>query len=350
MGELAVLIIALTVACLATPLVAWLMRRHKILDHPEAEDRKIHHKPIPLGGGLAIYLTFFGLLALGQITGVVIFHVIKLYSLLGIFIGATILMIGGLLDDTYNLKPRIQIWFPIIASLVIAAFGIGPTVITNPFGGILDLSSLFLLADFMLFVWLMGMMFTTKFLDGLDGLVAGVVAIGALVIFFLTKQPAWFQPEVGFMALILAGSCLGFLVWNFHPAKIFLGEGGSLLTGFLLGVLAIISGSKIITTLLVMGIPAFDVARVIYQRLKNNRPIFVGDSEHLHFKLVNAGLSQRQAVVLFYVISAVFGSSALMLSNRYKLVALIVLAGLMTLIGFWLARHSRSYGTKGTSN
>ncbi len=343
MGEIAVLIVAIVVGSLVTPFVAWFMRRCRILDRPESEDRKIHQKPLPLGGGLAIYITFFGLIVLGQVSGIIFFHTITFGSLFGMFASATIIMIGGLLDDRYNLKPRQQIWFPVLASLTILAFGIGPTIITNPFGGVLDFSHFFWLLDIMLFFWLMGMMFTTKFLDGLDGLVAGVVAIGALVIFFLTKQPAWYQPEVGFMALVLAGSCLGFLIWNFYPAKIFLGEGGSLLTGFLLGVLAIISGSKIITTLLVMGIPALDVARVIYHRFKNKRPIFVGDNEHLHFKLVNAGLTQPQAVLLFYGISLVFGLSALTLSNHYKLLALVVLAGVMAGLGTYLSYRQRRH-------
>lgn len=343
MEELAVLIIAVVLACLVTPFVAWFMRFFGILDRPHSEARKIHGKPIPLGGGLAIYITFFGLLILGKVSGAVGFHTISLRSLMGIFCGSSVLIIGGFLDDKFTLRARQQICFPIVASLIIVAFGIGPSVITNPLGGVIDLSSWFLAADVLLFFWLMGMMFTTKFLDGLDGLVSGVVAIGALVIFFLTKQPAWFQPEVGFMALILAGSCLGFLIWNFHPAKIFLGEGGSLLTGFLLGVLAIISGSKIITTLLVMGIPALDVARVIYRRFKRGQPVFVGDNEHLHFKLVNAGLTQRQAVLLFYIISGVFGTSALVLSNQWKLAALIILAGLMAVIGMWVSYKQKQF-------
>ena len=187
----------------------------------------------------------------------------------------------------------------------------------------------------------MGMMFTTKFLDGLDGLVTGVVAIGALIIFFLSRDPRWLQPEVALVALIFAGACLGFLVWNWHPAKIFLGEGGSLFTGFVLGTLAIISGGKIATTLLVMGLPALDVVRVIARRAQKKTSVFAGDNEHLHFKLLRSGLSQRQAVILLYSLSLIFGLSALVLQTTYKLIAFGILLLVMLLAAAWFARAER---------
>ena len=133
-------------------------------------------------------------------------------------------------------------------------------------------------------------------------------------------------------------SCLGFLVWNFHPAKIFLGEGGSLFIGFILGVLAIISGSKIATTLLVMGLPMLDVARVIFMRIRKRKSIFVGDSEHLHFRLLHSGLDQRQTVLLLYVIAFAFGISTLFLQTNQKLIALLFLFMLMMLLVLYFSK------------
>jgi UDP-GlcNAc:undecaprenyl-phosphate GlcNAc-1-phosphate transferase len=133
------------------------------------------------------------------------------------------------------------------------------------------------------------MMFTTKFLDGLDGLVSGIVTIAAGVIFIVSIQPQWFDPNVALLSIVFAGTCLGFLVWNFNPAKIFLGEGGSLVTGFILGCLAIISKSKIAITLMVVGIPMIDVVRVMIMRLRKGKPVYIGDREHLHYRLLESG-------------------------------------------------------------
>jgi UDP-GlcNAc:undecaprenyl-phosphate GlcNAc-1-phosphate transferase len=323
------------------------MVRWGIIDRPVRKSRKIHARPIPLGGGWVIYLSFFIVLGIALFSRLIVFSSINVSYLVAVWVGATAIMIGGLLDDTFQLKPYQQIIAPIIATIFLIIGGLGPTSITNPLGGSIDITQWFGLADIILFVWVMGMMFTTKFLDGLDGLVTGMVAIGAIIIYLLTLQPMWWQPEVGFLALVLAGSCLGFLVWNFFPAKIFLGEGGSLLTGYLLAIIAVISGSKIITTLLVLGVPALDVIRVITIRLIKGRSIFKGDSEHLHFKLLHAGLSQRQAVLLMYSIGLVFGFSALFLSNAHKLIAFALLGICMLILSVELTRRNqKKYGGK----
>lgn len=335
------------------------MRRLGIVDKPKSEERKIHSQPTPLGGGWAIFVSFFVILSIIFLVDPNFFgDDITPKYLLGIFIGGLILMLGGILDDKYTLRARYQIWFPIIATLTILAFGIGPHIITSPWGGTIDLSvikipidglgNLVVLADAIVFFWLMGMMFTTKFLDGLDGLVTGVVSVGALIIFALSLTEQFYQPEVALLAIIFVGACLGFLIWNWHPAKVFLGEGGSLFTGFMLGVLAIISGGKIVTTILVMGLPALDVARVLFCRWQKHKPIFVGDDEHLHFKLLASGFTQRQAVLLLYSISFAFGLSALFLQSAHKLVAFVVLFIVMILVVVWLGkkREKNEYGRK----
>ncbi|MBT3419301.1 MAG: undecaprenyl/decaprenyl-phosphate alpha-N-acetylglucosaminyl 1-phosphate transferase [Candidatus Magasanikbacteria bacterium] len=339
-------ILSAGVAVLLTGIVRIIMRHFSIVDIPHIEERKKHKRATPLGGGIAIfgavlislvycmYVGFFG----DEVT-----H----RQLIGVLIGGAVLIVGGLLDDIYNLGAKKQMIAPVIASLTIIAFGIGPHIITNPFGGVIHLGDLSLsvgvlgnivvFADILVFFWLMGTMFTTKLLDGLDGLVSGIVAIGALMIFFLTQQPAWLQPEVSLIAIILAGACTGFLVWNFEPAKIFLGEGGSLFTGYMLGILAIISGGKIATTLLVIAVPVLDVVRVMIRRIQKKKSILVADDEHLHFKLIHSGLSQKQAVLLFYLISLLFGATTLFLQSKQKIMALLLLFILMVLVGLWFS-------------
>jgi UDP-GlcNAc:undecaprenyl-phosphate GlcNAc-1-phosphate transferase len=216
------------------------MHKNGIIDRAKKEKRKIHKKNIPLGGGFAIFGAFFIALSAVLYAGG-IGNEISVKKLIGMFIGGAIVMIGGFLDDKYRFGPLRQIFFPIVASVVAVTFGIGLESITHPSGGVLYLNTFqisvsglghwLVLADTLVFCWLMGMMFTTKLLDGMDGLATGIVLIGTGMIYVLSQQPRWFQPEVSILALLFAGSCLGFLVWNFHPAKIFLGEGGSLFIG-----------------------------------------------------------------------------------------------------------------------
>jgi len=344
--------IAFVLSLFLTFVVAIAMHKLRIVDIPSSADRKIHKKKIPLGGGLAIFGSFFLVIAVLQFWGTHYFqHEVVGRNLFGLFIGGLILMVGGFLDDKYNLKARYQFIFPILSALTVIGFGIGPHSISNPFGGQIDLAmfkisidhigTLVVFADMLVFAWLFGMMFTTKLLDGLDGLVAGVAGIGAIIVFFLSMQKQWYQPEVAMLSVVFAGACLGFLVWNWHPAKIFLGEGGSLFAGFMLGSLAIISGGKIATTLLVVGIPVLDTARVIIRRIQKKQPVYVGDSEHLHFRLINSGLTQKQAVLLLYSISLSFGLIALFLQTKQKFIALGFLFVLMVLVGVWFRRKEK---------
>jgi predicted adenine nucleotide alpha hydrolase (AANH) superfamily ATPase len=188
------------------------------------------------------------------------------------------------------------------------------------------------------------MMYTTKLLDGVDGLVTGISAIGALIIFLFTSTTRYYQPDLAFASLVLAGACLGFLIFNFNPAKIFLGEGGSLFLGYALGVLAIISGGKIAIALLVMGIPILDVAWTILRRLaKGKNPFRAADRQHLHHRLLDSGLSPKLTVLVFYAFAAVFGLSGLFLQSRGKLWALsAMLAFMLGLVGLLWYRSRNS--------
>jgi UDP-GlcNAc:undecaprenyl-phosphate/decaprenyl-phosphate GlcNAc-1-phosphate transferase len=318
------LILAFFACLIMTPIVIWLARKYKVLDTPDGE-RKIHKKPTPLMGGLAIFVSFNAVvLFYSLITGDLIGDTILLRNIFGITLGSLFLIVGGVLDDKYNLKPKWQILWPVLAVVTVIVCGLGIDSITNPFGkGILELDTysvtafwyhgfpykLTFLADIFTFFWLMGMMYTTKLLDGLDGLVSGIAVIGSLFIFLTAiNKGDILQYDVALLAIILLGVFAGFLVFNFNPASIFLGEGGSTMAGFLLGAISIVSGSKIGITLMLLSIPVLDFIWTIVRRLMERRSPFRGaDKKHLHHRLLDAGFSVKQAVFFLYTIAVVFG-------------------------------------------
>jgi UDP-GlcNAc:undecaprenyl-phosphate GlcNAc-1-phosphate transferase len=276
----------------------------------------------------------------------ILFGFIVPKHVIGLILAGLVIIVGGILDDKINLKPRYQIIFPLLAVLIIISSGIGITHVRNPFGGIISFVNwqfilfwyhgipyqITLLADLFTFLWLLGMMYTTKLLDGLDGLVSGVTVIGSLVIAIVSLSKTVAQPNTAMVALILAGAFSGFLLFNFNPAKIFLGEGGSLFAGLMLGTLAIMSGSKVATTLLILGVPILDVAWVILRRIIRKVPISFADRKHLHFRLLDIGFTQKQAVLFLYALTALFGGASLFLQSFGKLIELIVLAIFMLIL------------------
>jgi len=325
------LILSFLLAVIITPLIKILATKLNIFDIPFVEPRKIHTRKIPQLGGMAIFLAFFLTIIFLFKTSWVSDSQLTVNLILALACASLILIIGGSLDDKYNLKPNYQVIFPILSAIIIIIAGIRITHVTNPSGGILTIIPIISVP--LTFLWLMGMMYTTKFLDGLDGLTTGITTIGAIIIFIVSLY--WNTPHsaVSVLSLILAGSCLGFLIYNWHPAKIFLGEGGSVLTGLLLGVLAIISGSKVATTILVMGIPILDVLWVIVRRTFWEKKLpFKSDRKHLHFRLLDIGFSHKKAVLFLYFLSILFGATSLFLHTKGKIIALSILGVVMIII------------------
>ncbi|MBI2459458.1 MAG: undecaprenyl/decaprenyl-phosphate alpha-N-acetylglucosaminyl 1-phosphate transferase [Parcubacteria group bacterium] len=322
-----IFIITLLLSAGLTWLVIKLAVKLKITDKPD-RDRKIHARETPLLGGLAVFLAFFIVLYFTR--GALLSGNLEPRHWLGFFVGAGFLMFGGWLDDKYSLKPIQQIIWPALAVASIIAGGVQIEKITNPFGGYIYLGAV---SAGLIAVWLFGMMYATKLLDGLDGLVSGLTAIGAIIIFLFTQTAKYYQPDIGLAALILAAACSGFLIFNWQPAKIFLGEGGSLFLGYALGVLSIISGGKIAMALLVMGLPVLDLAWTIVRRIMAGKnPFKFADRKHLHFRLLNLGLTVRKSVLFFYAISLIFGLAALFLQSKGKALALAALGLIMIVI------------------
>jgi len=331
--------VAFSVTFALSPLCAWLGLQLGIADCPGG--RRRHGRPVSRLGGVALYLGFMLAIAVAQHMNVPRFDHNEPRRLLGLVAGTTIIFVFGLLDDWYELKPGPQYLAQLLAiaagmaGLIFIEYISNPLTsgaedrITFPWWFVIALSAF----------WMMGMMTTVNWLDGLDGLAAGVTAIASLVLFanaaFRLQPP---QASVSLLPLALAGACLGFLPFNFHPARVFMG-GGAYVLGYALGALAIIGGAKVASVLLVIGVPVLDVAYLIVSRWRRGQRPDLGGRDHLHFRLHDLGLSQRAIVLSYYAFCGAFGVLALVVPPRqYKLVALVVLGGLALLILLRTAR------------
>jgi UDP-GlcNAc:undecaprenyl-phosphate/decaprenyl-phosphate GlcNAc-1-phosphate transferase len=330
--------LAFFISFIATFLVSRIAMRRKIVDLPDSE-RRFHKNPTPTLGGLAIFFSFFLVtVTVGILNGHLLGGNIPIRVLMGILAGGLILMIGGYLDDKYRLPARYSLIFPVLATLTVISSGVQAVTVHSPFtGDVVVLNDIMLwglpvASGVVVFLWTMTLTYTTKILDGMDGLVTGIAAIGALVLFALSLSPEVNQPQTALLAIIFCGALLGFLILNTYPAKIFLGESGSTFAGFMLAILAVVSGGKIATAILVMGIPLIDAVWVVLQRIFNRESPFKGDRKHLHFKLTEIGFSEAQAVLFLYALTGIFGVTALFLQSMGKLIALVVMVVLMVAI------------------
>ncbi len=307
--------------------------------------RTIHTKATPLLGGVGIGAAII----VGILIGVWL-HVLPsdgplFLRLMGFILAILVLLFGGMLDDCYRLPPSLQILFPICAALLVVATGTSILEISSLHGpGIWRLDgwreswqvlgrtfSLVLPADMLTLSWLLAVTYATKTMDGIDSLVTGHTMVGAGLILLLASSPLFFQPTIVILAWIIFGAFAGFLPSNIHPARQFLGESGSTLAGFALGFLAIVSGAKVATAFMVLGIPLVDFLLVVFLRLRARRSPFEGDGSHLHFRFLRLGFSQQQIAGLFWMTSLLFGFIALGLQTRGKT---ILMTGLICLTLF----------------
>lgn len=331
--------ITFVLAMISTVTARSFAKRIGAVDVPK-DERKIHKKPMPLLGGWAVIFSFVIVVA-GYAA---IFHpniqIVPVRFYVGLLIGAIILAVAGFLDDKYELPPKFSFLGPLLATLavVFSGIGIGITSLSNPIGHPLNLHFVLLGIPFsaiFVFVFIMGMTYTTKFLDGMDGLASGISLIATLTLFALSLTPRINQPITASLAIIFAGALAGFLVFNFNPASIFLGESGSTFTGFMLASLSVLLGGKIATAVLVMGVPILDVSWVIARRIWYSTSPFKADRKHLHLRLLDVGFSQRKTVLILYSIAIIFGAIAVVLQAKGKLIALIVLFFLMIALGIF---------------
>lgn len=314
-----VFIVAFVTALLVTLLTIRLARRFNLLDQPAP--RRLHQIPTPRLGGIPLAVAFLAALAI-----TISFprgDQAEISRVLGLAVGVLIVAIVGLYDDLKEMGAVPLL----IMQFAVAAIAIGSGVviweIPNPLGNPPSIPFPPIIAIAFTFFWIVGMMNTINFLDGVDGLVGGVTVIASLVLFLHTYRLE--QYSVALLPLALIGATLGVLVFNFPPAKIFLGSGAYIL-GFALAVLAIIGGAKVATALLPLAIPILDVAWQIITRVRAGRSPFASDRGHLHHRLYDTGVSMRALVLAYYALTALLGALALTLpSGAYKLIALVVI-------------------------
>jgi UDP-GlcNAc:undecaprenyl-phosphate GlcNAc-1-phosphate transferase len=338
MPFLVVFVVAFALALTLTPLTRRLGERYGFVATPGG--RRKHAGTKSRLGGLALFVAFVVAAALAQLLPVERQDPKELTRLVGLLLGGTFIFLVGIYDDKRELRASPQITAQFIAALIAIQFLIFIEYVNNPFTN--QQTQPFpwpFVVAFTLF-WLMGMMNTVNWLDGLDGLAPGVAAIlSAVLAFHMVREG---QHSVALLPLALLGATLGFLPYNFHPARVFMGSSGSFFLGFAVGALGIMAGAKMATVLLVMGIPILDVAWLIFDRLRRGRSPLVGDRGHLHFRLLDLGLSQRQIVLLYYLFCSLFGLLALLISSRiYKFLALLVLGAMTLLLLLFVSRKKK---------
>lgn len=323
-----------------TPITIWIYRHFKLLDDPKQNHhaKVTHQQPVPRGGGIPIFISL-------ALAGMFFLGLDKHF--IGILAGAAVLALTGIADDIFDLSPYLRIFTTAIAALLVVAAGIGVAYITNPFGpsgGVINLDqpqisfnflgqarTIWVAADILALVWILWMANIVNWSKGLDGQMPGFVSIaavfiGLLSLRFITDVTQW---EVIKLAAITAGAYAGFLVFNFYPQKIMPGYGGGSLAGFLLAVLAILSGAKVAAMILILAIPTADAAITVTRRLLRGKSPVWGDRGHLHHHLLDIGWSKPQIAVFYWFSTFVLGILTLTLTSTQKLFT-IIMVGFVT--------------------
>lgn len=298
------LVVAFVASILLTPLVKRLAYRIGAVDKPNY--RKVHDHVMPRLGGLAIFIAF--------LIGIVVAQPMD-KSMIAILIGSFVIIVTGVLDDMLEISPKAKLIGQTIAAAIVIFFGgVQIDFINLPFGGKLDFGYLSIPLTL---IWIIGITNAINLIDGLDGLAAGVSTIALVTL--ATMAFIMSDMFVLVMALILAASTCGFLFYNFHPAKIFMGDTGALFLGFMISVLALLGFKNVtfvslVIPIVMLGVPISDTFFAIVRRLLNKQPPFSPDKSHLHHRLMSIGFTHRQTVLLIYGIAAMFGLAAIIFS------------------------------------
>ncbi len=309
-------LLAFSISIISTPYIKKLAIKLKAVDQPK--DRGLHTKPMPRMGGLAIYLGF-----MVSIIGVSYAENIFSVQLLGFFIGATLIVVIGILDDIYDLSAKIKLTCQIIAALIVIYTG---TSITNIFYPVYV--NFHTLDDIITLIWIIGITNAVNIIDGVDGLAAGVSTINSLFLMILCILTG--DTLSILFTSALAGSCLGFLPRNFSPAEIFMGDTGSTFLGFVLAVSSIMGVFKsyallsIFIATFAIALPILDTAFAMSRRFFTGKPIMQADRGHLHHRLVDRGYSHRKTVIVLYAISIIAGLISISIALKSLLAFILV--------------------------
>ncbi len=307
------------------------IKKKGLVDDPSIHKHPgiIHTKPIPRGGGIPLFLGIF-------LTSIFFIPITPIT--IAIFFAAFLALVVGVIDDKYNAKakdvsPYLRFLINILCAVIVVGSGVTVPFITHPFGGILylDIYSIPFLeitvGDIIAGIWIIWVMNMLNWSKGVDGQMPGIVAISAIVIGLLSLRFPFVDTKNlidANLSFIIAGASLGFLIYNFYPAKIFPGYGATSMY-LLLAVVSILSSAKLATAILVMGIPTVDALFTIARRLLSGKSPFWHDNKHLHHLLLRLGYTQRQIALFYWSISAILGSIALTLHSKSKLFAIVML-------------------------
>jgi UDP-GlcNAc:undecaprenyl-phosphate GlcNAc-1-phosphate transferase len=320
-------LVALAISWWLTPEIRSRAMRLGLVDQPD-DDRRIHKVAVPRLGGVAIYISIVATLVIMMAVGG---RFPKEGGLAGIAAGGTLIFVLGLLDDLESIPAKVKLLVQVLAAL--AAYSLGVRInerIPLPFDihfGFINIAYGIDLGAWTLpvtIIWLVGISNAVNLIDGMDGLAAGVSAIASVTIWAIAMSASTYHPYPALIAAVLAGALLGFLRWNFNPARIFLGDSGAYLAGFILGSVAItgvLKTATVITVLLPMLIlffPLLDTAWAVIRRVSRGKSIFAPDAEHIHHRLLQTGMSQKKVAYLIYGFSALLGLIATTFVHQEK--------------------------------
>lgn len=320
--------VSLLLAFLLTPTARRWAVKLGAVDMPH--DRKVHENPTPTLGGLAILVAVVFSILAGKVLARVfpslarpvgMSDALSSYQLLGIIVAASLVAVLGAVDDMRRLSPWMKLAGQVAASLVLISFGVEINTVALPRGNVLDLSASPLLSILLTVIWMVAFTNIINLIDGLDGLAAGVCTISAAAFFFygtrIGGDPNTLQATL--VSAAVAGACLGFLRHNFHPASIFMGDSGAMFLGFILGAVSIqgilkrTAVATLFTPLIILAVPIADTSLAILRRARRGKPFHYADKEHIHHRLLYIGHSQRQAVLIIYLWTALLTGIALSL-------------------------------------
>ena len=331
-AHIIVALISFLVSIFVVPAVIYFSEKKGLMDAPG--ERKIHDHPVPRLGGVAVWLstmlTFLFLVFLSY------YPYGSLLS--GILLGSSLMFLLGLIDDIYCLDAKFKLFIQLAIATIVFCLGIRIENIYLPFGISFNLG---FLSWFVTTAWIVGVSNAVNFIDGVDGLAGSVISVSAVTLGLIAASCS--ADMVGpLIAFILAGAMLAFLTYNFNPAKIFMGDSGALFSGFLLATLSVTGVMQVESVamwvpLLVLAVPIFDITFASFRRIMKGKSPFVADAEHIHHRLLHAGLSQNQTVLVLTIIAAIVGAIGVLCINvsiiKYFIYAM-ALAVVMLILNF----------------
>jgi UDP-GlcNAc:undecaprenyl-phosphate GlcNAc-1-phosphate transferase len=335
------LLAAVVISFAATPIVKSFAQRVGAIDVPK-DERRVHDHPIPRLGGLAIFLGF--------LLSVVLFADIS-RQVQGILLGSVVIVIVGVIDDIVPLPALLKFFVQIGAALIAVYHGVVINIISNP--------NIFSSSDFLNFgmlsipitvLWIVAITNSVNLIDGLDGLAVGVSTISSVTMLIIAVVVA--DANVAIIMAALAGACVGFMPYNLNPAKIFMGDTGALLLGYVLATVSIMGLFKFYAIIsfavpfLVIGLPLFDTVFAVFRRVLSGRSPMSPDRGHFHHRLIDMGLSQKQAVAILYSVSAILGLAAVVITTSGEIRAIIIIIAFVVAaaIGLFVLRGRNHNG------